>query len=103
MKAQGLNQLESVWTWVGAMQVGLAATGPALLGSPTSLGRFKSFPFHEKFTPEPLKLLLRLLTTNRGNPEMALSMTSISQLPKAVLSGPLQELPNFLPLPNGKL
>ena len=34
-KAQGLNQLSIVWIFVGAVHPGLAATGPALFGSPT--------------------------------------------------------------------
>src|SRR5712691_5433178 len=96
-KAQGLNQFASVWTWEGATQVGFAATVPALFGSPTMSGRFKPFPFQLKVTPEALLLS----TTKSGKPEIARSIKSTSQFPRIVLTGPLQSLPNRLPLPNG--
>src|SRR5260370_29859012 len=73
-KAQGLNQFASVWTWEGAAQVGFAATGPALFGSPTMSGRLKPFPFQLQVTPDAFLLA----TTNSGKPEIALSITSIS-------------------------
>src|SRR5258708_27591828 len=82
-KAQGLNQFASVWTCEGAAQVGFAATVPGLFGSPTSSGRFRPFPFQLKVTPEALLLS----TTKSGKPEMALSIRSISQFPRIVLTG----------------
>src|SRR5271165_223926 len=102
MNAQGLNQCDSVWTAEGAVQPGFDATGPATLGSPTWLGRFKLLPFHAKFTPDPLKLPLLLATTKSGNPDVAFSIKFTCQLPRMAFAPPPQSLPNRLPLPNGK-
>src|SRR5579863_1670595 len=88
-KAQGLNQFCSVWTFAGAAQPGFAATVPPWSGFPTSSGRFSTFPFHMKFTPD----WLLLFTTNSGNPEMAFSITLTFQPPKIELTGPPQLLP----------
>src|ERR1700694_3591330 len=93
-----------VWMREGAVQPGFAATGPARFGSPTWLGRFRLLPFHWKFTPDafPPLALVRLSTTKRGNPEVAFSMTSISQLPSTALTAPFQSPPYLFPLPNGR-
>src|SRR6266567_733075 len=96
--AHGLNQFLRVCTWAGASQLGLAATGPPLLGSPTWSGRFKLLPFHWKLTPEALALLI----TNNGKPDVTRSMTSTSQFPRSALTAPFQSAPNCLPFPNGK-
>src|ERR1700720_1457577 len=97
--AQGLNQFWTVWTRAGATQVGLAATAPPLLGSPTMLGRIRLSPLFWKLTPE---LKLALSTTNTGNPEVSFSIRVSCQPPKIVFMGPLQPLPNCLPFPTGK-
>src|SRR5713226_5521367 len=62
MKAQGLNQESTVWTLSAAIPpceivfwqaaLGLAATGPAWNGSPTSLGR--AYPVTEPMLPDML-------------------------------------------------
>src|SRR6476646_8941516 len=80
------------------MQPGLPATVPALFGSPTWFGRWKVPPLYEKNTPEPSPLS----TTNRGNPDVALSIRSTCQFPKIAFVAPFQLLPKCLPLPNGR-
>src|ERR1700757_661380 len=99
LNAHGLNQAVRVCTLLGAEQPGFPATGPGLLGSPTSLGRSKlAALFQTKGTPDALPLS----TTNRGNPESALSITLTDQPPKTAFAAPFQAAPYFLPFPNGR-
>src|SRR5579862_293148 len=75
-----------------SLSIGLPAFGLQVWS-----GRLRLFPLFSKFTPEPLLLS----TTKTGNPEVAFSIRVTSQPPRAVLTGPRHELPNFFPLPNG--
>src|SRR5260370_5729482 len=99
-KAHGLNQFATVCTWVGAVQPGLAETGPALFGSPTSSGRVRLAPLLlRKETPVGKALLSTMKT---GKPEVIFSITVTCQFPRTVLAGPFQPEPKCLPLPKGK-
>src|SRR5258708_35083666 len=70
-KAQGLNQFATVCTLAGAVQRGLAETGPALFGSPTWSGRVKADPLLFRM-PSPEELFLS--TTKNGKPARYFSM-----------------------------
>ena len=71
---------------------------PTVLGGVVPTYNIPGVSGELKFTPEALVLV----TMKTGNPEVIFSITLACQPPNIALTGPLQSLPNFLPLPKGK-
>src|SRR5271157_574876 len=78
-KAHWLNQFCGVRIWEGAWQVGFAATGPALFGSPARSGRSGLPKAAAEAAGEPGR------TTVKGEPDCAERMPPVCQLSSSVL------------------